>query len=228
VLFVVLQHEKEGETPQEKKEKIQRNFASFWDTIQGDEFIEGVDQAYIDLHVKPFYEQVFERVKNEKIYNNLDGALDPNEIFNVAAAALFKAGFSTLPTTGLVVAGYGETDYFPQLCHYKLYGLVLGKLLWVQHESDSTRISHDNVSEIKDFAQAEMVKTFIYGASIGALIQIDKFFESTLDAFVKRLTEDEQLAVGANLDTAKAAAKEQFTTNTSNYLSLITADPSGM
>jgi hypothetical protein len=54
VSFVVLQSEKEAETPQEKKEKIRRNFASFWDAIQHDEFIEGVDQGHIDLHVKPF------------------------------------------------------------------------------------------------------------------------------------------------------------------------------
>ena len=190
VSFVTQLNQKDGATPEDKKAKIRARYDLLRDTVQRDDFIEGIDREYIDLHVRPFYEQVFKKIEGEDIYKDLEGALDPNEIFEVAAAALFKARFTTLPTTGIVFAGYGETDYFPQLCHYKCYGLVLGKLLRVHQENDCTKISHDNVSEIKDFAQAEMVKTFIYGASIDALNQIDKFFEATLDKFVKRLIEE--------------------------------------
>ena len=70
-----------------------------------------------------------------------------------------------------------------------------------------------------------MVKTFIYGASIDALNQIDKFFEATLDKFVKRLIEENLLAESANVDAAKTAATDQFTTETSNYLSLVHSRP---
>jgi hypothetical protein len=218
VSFVIRSREKD-QPPDEKKEMVKRNFETFRDNVHKDRFIEGIEQAYIDSHVGPFYDQVFKKVEDEDIYKNLDGAIDPKDIFDLAATVLFKVEYTTLPTTGLVIAGYGETDYFPQLCHYICYGLILGKLLCVHQLQDQTTISHDNISDIKDFAQAEMVKTFIFGASISALVRIDNFFDKALEAFIKRLKTDKLIAEDANVAEASTEAKDHFTTETSNYLS---------
>lgn len=184
-----------------------------------DSFIDEIDQEFIDKHVEPFYDKVFAGVSETPVYKNVNGAVDPKEIFRIAAAALFKKGFTTLPTTGLIIAGYGQSDYFPQLSHYTCYGIFLGKILCVKNTSDTTDISHNNVSEIKDFAQSEMVKTFIYGASIEALVEIDRIFVKTVDAYTDALVKAGHLKAGLDLEDAKVAAKTNFSTQTSSYLS---------
>jgi hypothetical protein len=215
----VTDEDKKTVKEEDRPEKIREKFRIFCGAVADDSFIDGIDQEFIDKHVEPFYDKVFAGVSETPVYKNVNGAVDPKEIFRIAAAALFKKGFTTLPTTGLIIAGYGQSDYFPQLSHYTCYGIFLGKILCVKNTSDTTDISHNNVSEIKDFAQSEMVKTFIYGASIEALVEIDRIFVKTVDAYTDALVKAGHLKAGLDLEDAKVAAKTNFSTQTSSYLS---------
>jgi hypothetical protein len=62
--------------------------------VADDSFIDGIDQEFIDKHVEPFYDKVFAGVSETPVYKNVNGAVDPKEIFRIAAAALFKKGFT--------------------------------------------------------------------------------------------------------------------------------------
>jgi hypothetical protein len=64
-----------------------------------------------------------------------------------------------------------------------------------------------------------MVKTFIYGASIEALVEIDRIFVKTVDAYTDALVKAGHLKAGLDLEDAKVAAKTNFSTQTSSYLS---------
>lgn len=101
----------------------------------------------------------------------------------LAALGLAKKGYTSLNTTGIVIAGFGEKEFFPHLKQYTVYGLVLGKLVF--EERRDTIIDQHNVSEIVPLAQSEMVKTFIYGMMPGVLKEIDTIFEDIMNG-VKR------------------------------------------
>jgi hypothetical protein len=54
------------EPPETKKDKIKENFARLIEAIEKDAFILGIDQAYIDQHIGPFYEQVFKKIVDDR------------------------------------------------------------------------------------------------------------------------------------------------------------------
>lgn len=65
--------------------------------------------------------------------------------------------------TGVVIAGYGNDDFFPGYVEMKYYGFVGGKLVW--HEESEEAISHDQASAIEAFATKSMVETFLTGVA---------------------------------------------------------------
>jgi hypothetical protein len=98
----VTDEDKKTVKEEDRPEKIREKFRIFCGAVADDSFIDGIDQEFIDKHVEPFYDKVFAGVSETPVYKNVNGAVDPKEIFRIAAAALFKKGFTTLPTTGLI------------------------------------------------------------------------------------------------------------------------------
>jgi hypothetical protein len=67
----------------------------------------------------------------ERTYIGGTVATDDLELLaKLAALAITKHGYSSLDTTGIVIAGYGEKEFFPCLKQFTVYGLVLGKLIF--------------------------------------------------------------------------------------------------
>jgi hypothetical protein len=77
-----------------------------------------------------------------------------------------------MPMTGIVVAGFGDKDFFPALIEYRCYGAFLGKVLF--DEKDSRTISTDDSSEVIGFASTAMVDTFINGANVETFKYVSK------------------------------------------------------
>ncbi|MDE0067035.1 MAG: hypothetical protein OXN44_09205 [Acidimicrobiaceae bacterium] len=63
--------------------------------------------------------------------------------------------------TGLVVAGFGESEFAPVLIERQVYG-VMGGLLR-RRPTDEHRISGDNNAAVVPFAQREMVDLWLFG-----------------------------------------------------------------
>lgn len=83
--------------------------------------------------------------------------------------------------TGIVVAGYGEDEYFPSAVVYECFGAILGKVIF--RETNRRSISHGDASQIMPIAQSEMAKTFIYGISTDAMGEVEKVFATVLNDF---------------------------------------------
>ncbi|HII01152.1 TPA: hypothetical protein HA351_05730 [Methanosarcinaceae archaeon] len=66
------------------------------------------------------------------------------------------------PSSGVVIAGFGEEDIFACLESYEVY-YFFKKILKYRRREDTTKISYDNTAEIIPFAQGEMVNTFMAG-----------------------------------------------------------------
>src|SRR5690606_1200944 len=82
-----------------------------------------------------------------------------------AILALYKIQLY-LPSSGVVIAGYGDKAYFPGYRQYTCYGNILGKFTYRQAEDwENTQITYHVHSHIKGFATTNMMDTFRFGIS---------------------------------------------------------------
>lgn len=98
--------------------------------------------------------------------SHLSGIMDANKLAQQAIGAAYKLGPHILSRsyTGLVIAGYGESDYLPSYLTVHCYGFIGTRLLWAPHSQGD--INHSvTASFIQGFAQQSMIETFTQGAS---------------------------------------------------------------
>jgi hypothetical protein len=100
--------------------------------------------------------------------------------------------------TGLIFAGFGESEIFPSLVAYKVDGVIFGKLKKL--ETDRVMTSRSEVSgKILPFAQREMVDRFLYG--------IDPEFEQVIEQYIEAAVE----ATGENIAEALPRRRSRAT-----------------
>ena len=92
---------------------------------------------------------------------NLGVQMERERIINVLISVLTN----NLPPTlsGLVFVGYGEKEYFPVLCHYKVGNLINDTLALLPPET--VVINKQNPSAICPFAQTDVMRTILEGVS---------------------------------------------------------------
>ena len=95
-------------------------------------------------------------------------AVFPVDLPGKTLTALKKLGAEVLcrnvPThqrSGVVIAGFGETQYMPAIISHEIEEMALGKLRHV--DGDESQIGDDSMSLVKPFAQGEMVHSFMEG-----------------------------------------------------------------
>jgi hypothetical protein len=208
-----------GRTPQQADDLRKERFAYLKRFIAESPYIKGSEAIPVEENAKARKDRILKEIDGHPFFVEARKVIDVDEMIAVAANALIKQNWTTLSTTGLAFAGYGHNQYFPHLQHYVCYGILLGKLVCERVEGDDVVISHNNVSDIKPLAQSEMVKTFIYGTSISALVEIDELFVKAMDHFKDGLVQAGHLQADVDVELQKQAAKDQFTDETSSYLS---------
>lgn len=102
--------------------------------------------------------------------------------------------------TGIVVAGYGDKEYFPCLVSYEIDGFTPYGLRAVGPEV--SRISDANKASIHAFAQREMAETFMEGIDA----QNRQFISTSLRQVFERVP---ALVAGA-LDSMLPEAGQMF------------------
>ncbi|OLD28033.1 MAG: hypothetical protein AUJ04_02515 [Acidobacteria bacterium 13_1_40CM_3_55_6] len=65
--------------------------------------------------------------------------------------------------SGVVIAGFGESDLYPAVSTYRVESVVLNQLRYLHLAGKSDRITADETSSIVPFAQDEMVAGFMEG-----------------------------------------------------------------
>lgn len=81
--------------------------------------------------------------------------------------------------TGLVITGFGEKEFFPSLCEYKLFGKIDGNIrCW---KSNHVNLNVDDTPGIIPFAQIDMFRLFMEGISEDNLIFMRTFLEAALN-----------------------------------------------
>ena len=68
------------------------------------------------------------------------------------------------PSTGIVIAGYGNKELFPSLTEYKIIGVICGTLIYKFINREEVGIEESNVeSTFVPFAQRDVVDTYTKG-----------------------------------------------------------------
>lgn len=111
--------------------------------------------------------------------------VDVTRVADLAIRTLFKRPTDLMQVTGVVVAGYGDYDYFPGYHEYQCHGLLLGKFL--AKDVDSRNVSLDTPAQIKAFATTDMVNTFQMGFSPDVFGTVREELRKALDSFAETL-----------------------------------------
>jgi len=117
---------------------------------------------------------------------NLGAKIDLVRLTELAILIVCKEYSRTLASTGVVVAGFGDKDYFPGYEEYTCYGLLMGKFLFENTESQRINLN-DSPSHIKPFATTAMVDTFVIGCSPDVFVEVNNQFRAALKALSDKI-----------------------------------------
>lgn len=164
-MIVVRKTVKDETDPKAKRKKADAAFKALSDSVKKAKLIDSATPEMVAEIVSKFLDSIKKEILERKFVAENSDLIDVDKLAKLAAHAVLTANWTTLDTTGIVVCGFGEKEYFPYLRVYTVYGIVLGKLLF--EPGKESVISQENVSEIVPFAQSNMVRTFIYGVNSG-------------------------------------------------------------
>ena len=209
----------EASTDDEKKALVAKRLAKAGADVDAESFIDSID-----------FEEVFEELDKRRAaiiaeftgypsFDRISQYVDPDALFVAAARSAFKKESDALSDTGVVFAGFGDAEYFPRILQYRCYGVLLGKLIYDVLKDDHITISHDNVSAIEPIATSNMINTFIHGASMSALEQMDKLFEKHLSECLSEISKASGQVIDASkADPLKSEAKDNFSKEMMKHL----------
>lgn len=204
---------------------LKEGFERLKRAVEGDDYLATSERTYLETEASNFKGRVQKQLDPYAIYQTSIQAISFDDLYALATTALFKKRWTTLQTTGLVFAGYGENEYFPALHHYICYGILLGRLICVPADKQHNDINHNNVSEIVTLAQSDMVDTFICGASIDALVHIDSVVEKTISELIASLRKSGKLAQNVDASAEASQAVKSFSEKTADHLAVAHTRP---
>ncbi|MBO6621954.1 MAG: hypothetical protein JJ892_09035 [Balneola sp.] len=102
--------------------------------------------------------------------------------------------------TGLVFAGFGEEEYYPSICSYKIGNLYGSKLKYDTYQSSNGEGS----SAIIPFAQSEMVTRFIEGIDPAYIEFFGEYLSDIINGYPKEI-----LDIVDGLDDKKSASLDK-------------------
>jgi hypothetical protein len=137
-------------------------------------------------------------------------AAQVGRLIDLGIARLFKKEITLLDYTGVVVAGYGERQYMPQLEQFRVYGLLNNRLIYTRLDGGCRQITFDNTAEIVPIAQANMINTFWLGADISTLNEISNSVGLAIDEFAAALVTSGHIQGNVDVTAMKTAATQAF------------------
>ena len=120
-------------------------------------------QSDIDAARQLHFDAVRQKIALSMSLWGFANVIDVDSIANLAITGLFKEYKKYMSATGVVIAGFGDHEYFPSFFEYQCYGILSGKFIF--DPGDSSFIDHKTPAQIKAFATTGMVDTFQLGFS---------------------------------------------------------------
>ena len=124
--------------------------------------------------------------------------VDRAKLAEAAIRALINNPTHLMESTGVVIAGFADLDYFPRFVEFSCYGIVLGK--FVRKADEAQGITREAPAHIKAFAMTDMVNTFQLGVSPDVYRAAYAEWRKSLRALADALTQGPAGAGQVNVD----------------------------
>jgi hypothetical protein len=155
----------EGEIDKSKYRNIvSSTISDFYDFLKSHEKISSIPENHNTDIINKYQEQI-EEVKAEtfkKLPVNITDRLD-KKLTEICGELFIRKISAPRTSSGIVIAGFGEEDFFPSVISYLVEGVANNKLKYDQTQKieANTRMT----SAIVPFAQRDMVYTFVEGVN---------------------------------------------------------------
>jgi hypothetical protein len=191
-----------------KKRLMEKGFAEIQKKVSEFKFIGTCSDADVTAVLDKHKNAIIESIRQDPYLMARAEVLNLDALGLLSVQALLKKLSTTMETTGLVLAGFGEKEFFPVLEQYTCYGFVLGKLICDIGEKKN--INQENVTEILPFAQSEMSKAFMYGVQPSVLRHIHQTLAKAFDHFGDLLKQGNYIAKDVDIENLKEESKTKF------------------
>lgn len=149
--------------------------------LKAEKYAETMGQELFNIILKE-YADVFSEIR-KKVFEKIKVSRTIETKLNEIAAYLHvKQKFSNI-LSGIVVAGYGESEIYPSVLSYDIEGVIKNRLKYRKNQEKSGKISNERPCQIIAFAQEDMVSTFMQGINPFAL----SFLQSYLSQLFERI-----------------------------------------
>lgn len=135
----------------------------------------------------------------KQVFKKLPMSAKTREGFFELASLVLSIGTRMEYNSGIVIAGFGEKEYFPSMVDFTVDGLINKSLKLYGRRISS--ISKAHLSIITPFAQREMVDRFMGG--------VDPVYKSTERGYIKELCKAYALKVVESLDINDSDVKSK-------------------
>jgi hypothetical protein len=106
-------------TAAQKRAAKRTEFDGMRQWITASVYFDGIDDNFVQATAVPTLGPVTQMIAGSARFAEVQDALMVDEIVALAATAVFRKDWPVLRATGVVFAGYGTSEYFPHLVHYR-------------------------------------------------------------------------------------------------------------
>ena len=189
---------KGAETDNKRKEAIETILANDLAQIDAEALPAHFEQTDLENALTSYSGELAKTLGKQYASSEEVRRVDFSRLAELSIKLLLKRYTNYMDKTGIVLAGFGENDYFPAYREYDCFGLLLGKLLF--HEKEQKHIERDTPSSIKPFATTAMVNTFVAGFSPDVLNLVESETRKSLREFAESLLKESKVAFGDGLN----------------------------
>jgi hypothetical protein len=191
------------EDPEVKKTSVAQVWGMLKQFVEKDSFLANATDADVKGALAGFHDGVAAQISGDEAFVAHNPGVDWRDLAATAIVGLYKKQVTVLDKTGIVIAGYGEDEFFPSCIVYECWGVLLGKVLY--SEVNRKVVSHGNTAHIVPLAQSEMMNTFIHGISPAIVADIGAVYRKELHEFEKQACGE-----ASDREDLRAAAGEKF------------------
>jgi hypothetical protein len=209
-LFGAREHDSVAKAPDDAVKKAA--FLTFFDNaiaeIEKQAIAAPFDQNDVDTALARYKAELAAQLESsvQSYMPDVQTLVDKAQLAELGIKALLRVPKTLMASTGVVIAGFGDHDYFPGYLEYQCYGLLLGKFLSTKLSEAKSTI--DRPAYINAFATTSMVETFQVGYSPDVWRTVRTEFDKTLKDFAEKIRSELGVASIPNLATHLDAAKK--------------------
>ncbi|WP_152982212.1 hypothetical protein [Prosthecomicrobium hirschii] len=194
---------------QDKALEISKAFQKICSQIKGLPIEEPFKEEDIEAALSFITPDISAFAEDLLVSTSTKNIIDKDELIGMSILSIFKHPKGQLINTGIVVAGYGDDDYFPCYHEYSCSGFLGDKLYW-KPEGD---VSMDRIDTgiVRAFATTAMVDTFQHGVGPDVFNAVTSSLEDTLWHFAEEILKSSGAQPPSNLQNLVENAASRHT-----------------